>query len=100
MTDVDSPQGEDWLLLVYRVPPEPTRLRAAVWRLGLLIVCHCSRHRTLVCSLGSSPGRDEQERDCDREGESVWKSCRRFFRPTNVQVRCDDPMNVQSSLRR
>jgi hypothetical protein len=24
--------GQDWLLLVYRVPPEPTRLRAAVWR--------------------------------------------------------------------
>ena len=25
-----EPQG--WLLLIYRVPPEPTRLRAAVWR--------------------------------------------------------------------
>ncbi len=24
--------GENWLLLVYRVPQEPTRLRAAVWR--------------------------------------------------------------------
>jgi hypothetical protein len=24
--------GPGWLLLVYRVPPEPTRLRAAVWR--------------------------------------------------------------------
>ena len=32
MTDDDSPEGEDWLLLVYRVPPEPSRLRAAVWR--------------------------------------------------------------------
>jgi hypothetical protein len=27
----DSP-GPGWLLLVYRVPSEPTRLRAAVWR--------------------------------------------------------------------
>jgi hypothetical protein len=24
--------GADWLLLVYRIPPEPTRLRAGVWR--------------------------------------------------------------------
>src|ERR1700760_3473686 len=24
--------GAGWLLLIYRVPPEPTRLRAAVWR--------------------------------------------------------------------
>jgi hypothetical protein len=32
MTDDDSPESEDWLLLVYRVPPEPSRLRAAVWR--------------------------------------------------------------------
>jgi hypothetical protein len=30
----DAAAGENakWLLLVYRVPPEPTRLRAAVWR--------------------------------------------------------------------
>src|SRR5258706_4971086 len=25
-------QGEGWLLLVYRVPSEPTRLRSTVWR--------------------------------------------------------------------
>src|SRR5260370_3720290 len=25
-------EGNSWLLLVYRVPSEPTRLRAAVWR--------------------------------------------------------------------
>ena len=24
--------GQGWLLLIYRVPPEPTRLRSAVWR--------------------------------------------------------------------
>jgi hypothetical protein len=24
--------GEGWLLLIYRVPPDPSRLRAAVWR--------------------------------------------------------------------
>jgi hypothetical protein len=27
-----SGEGSGWLLLVYRVPSEPTRLRAAVWR--------------------------------------------------------------------
>jgi hypothetical protein len=28
----ESTSAETWLLLVYRVPSEPTRLRAAVWR--------------------------------------------------------------------
>ncbi len=28
----DAGPGPGWLLLIYRVPPEPTRLRAAVWR--------------------------------------------------------------------
>ncbi|HLI42161.1 MAG TPA: Chromate resistance protein ChrB [Streptosporangiaceae bacterium] len=27
-----QPGGSRWLVLIYRVPPEPTRLRAAVWR--------------------------------------------------------------------
>jgi len=27
-----GPPGQGWLLLIYRVPSEPTRLRAAVWR--------------------------------------------------------------------
>jgi hypothetical protein len=30
--DGDQPADGGWLLLVYRVPPEPSRLRAAVWR--------------------------------------------------------------------
>ena len=32
MTDGDQAAGEGWLLLIYRVPSEPSRLRAAVWR--------------------------------------------------------------------
>jgi len=28
----DTAAGNGWLLLIYRVPSEPTRLRAAVWR--------------------------------------------------------------------
>ena len=32
MTDGDQAAGQGWLLLIYRVPSEPSRLRAAVWR--------------------------------------------------------------------
>ncbi len=32
MTDVDQAAGGGWLLLIYRVPSEPSRLRSAVWR--------------------------------------------------------------------
>ena len=30
--DAPEPAEQRWLLLVYRIPSEPTRLRAAVWR--------------------------------------------------------------------
>lgn len=32
MGDNDAERGPGWLLLVYRVPSEPTRLRSTVWR--------------------------------------------------------------------
>jgi len=32
VSDADQAGTESWLLLIYRVPPEPTRLRATVWR--------------------------------------------------------------------
>lgn len=33
LSDDDNPiSGSDWLVLVYRIPSEPTRLRATVWR--------------------------------------------------------------------
>ncbi len=32
MADGDQAAGGDWLLLIYRVPSEPSRLRSAVWR--------------------------------------------------------------------
>ena len=32
MADDDPAATDGWLLLVYRVPPEPSRLRSAVWR--------------------------------------------------------------------
>ena len=31
-TTADEPEGTGWLVLIYRVPPEPTRLRSTVWR--------------------------------------------------------------------
>ena len=30
--DAGSEEAGGWLLLIYRVPPEPTRLRSTVWR--------------------------------------------------------------------
>ena len=30
--DLQGPHASRWLLLIYRIPAEPTRLRAAVWR--------------------------------------------------------------------
>src|ERR1700685_2714030 len=30
--DQNQADGGGWLLLIYRVPPEPTRLRSTVWR--------------------------------------------------------------------
>ena len=32
MADAGSALGEGWLVLIYRVPSEPSRLRSAVWR--------------------------------------------------------------------
>ncbi|RKR73352.1 Chromate resistance protein ChrB [Frondihabitans australicus] len=31
-TEASSPSSSEWLVLVYRIPSEPTRLRATVWR--------------------------------------------------------------------
>ena len=32
MDEIGQSRGEGWLLLIYRVPSEPTRLRSTVWR--------------------------------------------------------------------
>ena len=32
MADGEQAAGEGWLLLIYRVPSEPSRLRSTVWR--------------------------------------------------------------------
>jgi hypothetical protein len=73
-----SEDGEEWLLLVYRIPAEPTRLRATVWRrlksLGAVY---------LQNSAAALPARDGAERALRRlrreilemDGSAVLLSC-------------------------
>ncbi len=73
----NPPQG--WLLLVYRVPPEPTRLRAAVWRriksLGAIYL------QSSAAALPASTGAERALRKLQREiidmsGTAALLSCR------------------------
>ena len=68
MTDrsgrVDAGDG-GWLLLIYRVPPEPTRLRSTVWRriksLGAIYL------QNSVAALPASPAAERSLRKLRRE---------------------------------
>jgi hypothetical protein len=71
-------EGPGWLLLVYRVPPEPTRLRAAVWRriksLGAIYL------QNSVAALPASAAGERALRKLRREiagmsGTAVLLSC-------------------------
>jgi hypothetical protein len=57
--------GEGWLVLVYRVPPEPTRLRSTVWRriksLGAIYL------QNSVAALPASPGNERALRKLRHE---------------------------------
>jgi hypothetical protein len=59
----ESPQG--WLVLVYRVPPDPTRLRATVWRriksLGAIYL------QNSVAALPATPATERALRKLRRE---------------------------------
>jgi hypothetical protein len=66
----DSPPASDaagpgWLLLIYRVPPEPTRLRSTVWRrikaLGAIYL------QNSVAALPASPAGERSLRKLRRE---------------------------------
>ena len=61
---VESP-GPGWLLLIYRVPPEPTRLRSTVWRriksLGAIYL------QNSVAALPASPANERSLRKLRRE---------------------------------
>ena len=67
-----------WLLLIYRVPPEPTRLRSTVWRriksLGAIYL------QNSVAALPASPANERSLRKLRREivdmaGTAVLLSC-------------------------
>ena len=70
--------GPGWLLLIYRVPPEPTRLRSTVWRriksLGAIYL------QNSVAALPASPAAERSLRKLRREildmsGTAVLLSC-------------------------
>ncbi len=78
MPDGDSAPGEGWLLLVYRVPSEPSRLRSAVWRrlksLGAIYL------QNSAAALPASPGAERALRKLrsqilDMDGTAVLLSC-------------------------
>ncbi|HEX8004982.1 MAG TPA: Chromate resistance protein ChrB [Trebonia sp.] len=58
-------EGEGWLLLIYRIPPEPTRLRSTVWRriksLGAIYL------QNSVAALPASPSAERSLRRLRRE---------------------------------
>ncbi len=79
MDDGGQAAGEDWLLLVYRVPSEPSRLRSAVWRrlksLGAIYL------QNSAAALPASVGAERALRKLRSEivampGSAVLLSCR------------------------
>jgi hypothetical protein len=78
MPDGDSAPGGGWLLLVYRVPSEPSRLRSAVWRrlksLGAIYL------QNSAAALPAGPSAERALRKLRREildmdGTAVLLSC-------------------------
>jgi hypothetical protein len=70
--------GAGWLLLVYRVPSEPTRLRAAVWRrlksLGAIYLQNSAA--ALPASVGAERALRKLRREIlDMSGTAVLLSC-------------------------
>jgi DNA-binding transcriptional regulator PaaX len=77
LQDVTGP-GPGWLLLIYRIPSEPTRLRAAVWRrlkgLGAIYL------QNSAAALPASPAAERALRKLRHEigemsGTAVLMSC-------------------------
>jgi hypothetical protein len=77
-TDQNVADGAGWLLLIYRVPPEPTRLRSTVWRriksLGAIYL------QNSVAALPASTANERALRKLRREitemsGTAMLMSC-------------------------
>src|SRR6202167_1862703 len=76
--DNDAERGPGWLLLVYRVPSEPSRLRATVWRriksLGAIYLQ--SSAAALPASVASERAlRKLRSEILDMAGSAVLLSC-------------------------
>ena len=78
MPDDQSAAADGWLLLIYRVPPEPTRLRSAVWRrlksLGAIYLQNSAA--ALPVSVGAERAlRKLRSEILDMGGTAVLLSC-------------------------
>ncbi len=78
MSERDPAAPDGWLLLVYRVPPEPTRLRSAVWRrlksLGAIYLQNSAA--ALPVSVGAERAlRKLRSEILDMGGTAVLLSC-------------------------
>jgi DNA-binding transcriptional regulator PaaX len=76
--DDDRPADDGWLLLIYRVPPEPSRLRSAVWRrlksLGAIYLQNSAA--ALPAGLGAERAlRKLRSEILDMGGTAVLLSC-------------------------
>jgi hypothetical protein len=82
----EKPESARWLVLIYRVPPEPTRLRSTVWRriksLGAIYL------QNSAAALPTSAAAERALRKLRREiidmsGTAVLLSCRQGVRRGN-----------------
>src|ERR1017187_10084501 len=78
MAAADQGTDEGWLLLVYRVPSEPSRLRAAVWRrlksLGAIYLQNSAA--ALPASVGAERAlRKLRSEIIDMSGTAMLLSC-------------------------
>ncbi|HEY1916937.1 MAG TPA: Chromate resistance protein ChrB [Streptosporangiaceae bacterium] len=89
MSDNEQTAGSSWLLLIYRVPQEPTRLRAAVWRriksLGAIYL------QNSAAALPASTSNERALRKLRREiidmsGTAVLMSCGVLAGETEVRA--------------
>src|SRR6266566_4660914 len=76
--DGDETAGQGWLLLIYRVPTEPSRLRSAVWRrlksLGAIYLQNSAA--ALPASVGAERALRKLRREIlDMAGTAVLLSC-------------------------
>ena len=79
MDETSQQHGEGWLLLVYRVPSEPTRLRSTVWRrlksLGAIYMQNSAA--ALPASVTAERAlRKLRSEILDMSGSAVLLSCR------------------------